>query len=69
MSEPLPGFEGEELEPDPHPRRTTLLQAVALVALFLLVGAAVLAAILLTWSAAQPVPPPPPAPPVPSVRV
>ncbi len=59
MSAPLPDFEGEELAPDPHPGRSALLQTVALVALFLLIGAAVLAGILLTWSAIQPVLPPP----------
>jgi hypothetical protein len=59
MSAPPPGFEGEELVPDPHPARSALLQTVALVALFLLIGAAVLAGILLTWTAVQPLLPPP----------
>ncbi|WP_210505877.1 hypothetical protein [Naasia sp. SYSU D00057] len=59
MSSPLPDFEGSEIEPDRHPGRSAVLQTVLLVALFLLVGAAVLAAILLTWTAVQPVLPPP----------
>ena len=62
MSPQLPDFEGSEIEPDRHPGRSAALQTVLLVALFLLIGAAVLAGILLTWTAIQPVlPPPPPA--------
>jgi hypothetical protein len=57
----LPEF--EETDSAPPPRgRLLALQLVAIVVLFLIVAVAVVAGILVTWAAVQPVLPPAPGP-------
>ncbi|BDZ46749.1 hypothetical protein [Naasia aerilata] len=69
MSALIPGLETQDIAEDPRPRRTAALMSAALVGLVLLVLAAVIVGILVTWAMVQPVLPDPgghPTPPAPA---
>jgi hypothetical protein len=65
MSALIPELEAREVRDDPRPRRTTALLAAALIGLVLVVLAAVVVGILVTWAMIQPVLPDPAGPVVP----
>jgi hypothetical protein len=62
MSALIPELQAHEVAEDPRPRRTTVLLAAALIGLVLLVLAAVVVGILVTWAMIQPVLPDPTGP-------
>jgi hypothetical protein len=69
MSAMIPGLEAQDIAEDPRPRRTAVLLSAALIGLVLLVLAAVVVGILVTWAMVQPVLPDPGRPASPALPV